>query len=115
MAQLKREISGDFDGLKKQIDDGLRAASMTLSIEEEFCGELGGRKYWVVSYERYAASSKSRVSMNITMLEGDDTNLIMGTSTGGSQAVLFKMNKFPEVLFLQTLERVLEDIERRSR
>ena len=115
MAQIKRKIVGDFETVKKQIDDGLRTGSMTITTEEEFSGDLGGRKYWVVSYERYAASSKSRVSMNITMLEGDDTNLIMGTSTGGSQAVLFKMNKFPEVLFLQTLERVLDDIERRSR
>lgn len=111
MAKLERKIGGDFNELKSFIELELPGQSMTFSWEESFEGIANGKKYWVATGERYAAASSNRSSVHITLLEEDDGNHVMATGSGGSTAMMFKINKWSEQAFLDTLEVVLTKFE----
>ena len=112
MAKLEKTVVGDFLELKKYIEDELPKLSTTFSFEEGFEGISNGRRYWVAACERYAYTGRGRASLNITLLEEDDGNHIMATSTGASQAMFFKINTWSEESFLDTLRDVLEEFEK---
>jgi len=59
-------------------------------------------------YERYSMFGGNRVSLNITLL-GNDQNLFLSAITsGGSQAVLFKINTVGEETFLDQVRSAVE-------
>ena len=55
-------------------------------------------------YERYSVAGGNRVSLNVTLV-GDDRELIVSAITsGGSQALFFKINTWGEETFLNNAE-----------
>ena len=63
-------------------------------------------------YERYSAMGGNRVSMAVTLV-GNGQNLFLSAITsGGSQAMLFKINTWGEESFLSTLADVAEGLKR---
>ena len=62
-------------------------------------------------YERYSALGSNRVSMAVTLV-GNGKNLFLSAITsGGSQAMLFKINTWGEGAFLDTLVEVVERLK----
>lgn len=108
MAKYEVDIQADFDSFKNYLHQVVMSKSMTASLEEEACGMIGSVRYWVVAYERYSYTGNNRLSMNITLI-GDGHQLkLIATSTGGSQAVLFKINTWGEEAFLNTLKEAVQ-------
>ena len=81
------------------------------------CGDsrlrgLGSRKpigfrQWVV--HRYSAMGGNRVSLNITLFQnGNGPVKLSAITSGGSQAMLFKINTFGESAFLDRLSEILD-------
>ena len=58
-------------------------------------------------YERYSAIGGNRVSLNITLFGGDGEYRLSAITSGGSQAMLFKINTFGEEAFLEKLEEAV--------
>lgn len=78
MAKLERELNYDFDELLHRI-------------------------------ERYSAMGGNRVSLNITLFQnGNGPVKLSAITSGGSQAMLFKINTFGESAFLDRLREILD-------
>jgi hypothetical protein len=51
-------------------------------------------------YERYSMAGGNRVSMNVTLIGDDQKLFVSAITSGGSRAVLFKINTMGEHTFL---------------
>ena len=108
MAKMERTMYGDFDGLLKVIEDGILNGSMSATLEDRSDFRSGKARCSVRVFERYSYLGDNRVSMSVTLFqnEGDEIQLSAITS-GGSQAVFFKMNTYGEEAFLEKLVELL--------
>ena len=60
-------------------------------------------------FERYSAMGGNRVSLNITLFQnGNGPVKLSAITSGGSQAMLFKINTFGESAFLDRLREILD-------
>lgn len=82
---------------------------MTLEDSSEFSGE--GSRCAVLVYERYSYMGGNRVSLTVTLFQAGDTPVKLSAITsGGSQAVFFKINTIGEENFLAMLEEIVRDL-----
>lgn len=109
MAKYVRKISGDFNEVLHFCDDAIKNGSMSASYEDGSYYEAGSVKVAVNVYERYSMFGGNRVSLSFTLV-GDGNNLFLtAIASGGSEAVLFKINTFGEDSFLDTLVQAVEN------
>lgn len=108
MAKYEKTVQGDFNALIKRVEDGILEGSFSASLEErsDFISE--NSRCSVRVFERYSYSGKNRVSLNITFFQGSDGLIhVSAITSGGSQALLFKINTFGEESFLDELISIL--------
>lgn len=108
MAKLEKTINGDFDGLLRQIEDGILNGSVSASLEDR--SDFRGRdaRCAVRVFERYSYMGKNRVSLNVTLFQsGTGPIQLSAITSGGSQAMFFKINTFGEETFLDKLKELL--------
>ena len=104
MAKYERYFQGDFDTVLERIHNGILSGSFSASYED---GSDVARCA-VRVYERYSAMGGNRVSLNV-MLTGVGEELFLSAITsGGSQAMFFKINTFGEEAFLDCLREIAE-------
>ena len=108
MAKLIKSIPGDFDAVVERVTNGILNASMSASLEDSCDFRGAGSRCAVRVFERYSWTGENRVSMSVTFYQesGGPVQLCAITS-GGSQALFFKMNTFGEEAFLDTLKEIL--------
>ena len=108
MAKLETTIAGDFDGILRKIENGILNGSMSASLEDSSNFEVGNTRCSVRVFERYSMVGDNRVSLNVTLFQGEDGVIHLSAITsGGSQAVFFKLNTFGEEAFLDKLRDIL--------
>lgn len=108
MAIYECESSRPFDELVKKIEDGIVRSSMSATLEEQSDFNAGGARCSVRVFERYSYAGKNRVSMTVTLFQnGDSPVFISAITSGGSQAVFFKINTFGEDAFLEKIKELL--------
>ena len=108
MAKLERTLSGDFKQLIKKIETGILNGSMSASLEDSSDFYSGEARCSVRVFERYSYAGGNRVSMNVTLFQnGNDEIRLSAITSGGSQAVLFKINTWGEEAFLDKLKEIL--------
>lgn len=109
MAKLEREWSGDFNELLDRIEQGIRNGSSTASLEDSSDFVASNARCSVRVFERYSAVGGNRVSLNVTLFQnGNDPIHISAITSGGSQAILFKINTLGESAFLDCLRDILD-------
>ena len=54
-------------------------------------------------FERNSYAGGNRVSMNVTIFQSENVTRLCAITSGGSQALLFKINTWGEESFLDTL------------
>ena len=109
MAKLERELTGSFDRLLDYLHDGILNGSASASWEDSSDYASGSVRVAVRVYERYSIIGSNRVSLNLTLV-GNGPNLFLSAITsGGSQAVLFKINTWGESSFLDCVEELLNN------
>lgn len=114
MAKYESSVKGDFNTFLNMIENGIMKGSFSASFEDGSDIHMGNIHCAIRVYERYSMIGKNRVSLNITLLgNGDDLHLSAITS-GGSQAMLFKINTWGEEAFLSCLEEIVEEYKRYS-
>ena len=110
MAKLERTFTGDFDDVLVRLQAGILEGSMSASYEDGSDYRSGSFRCSVRVYERYSWSGGNRVSLNVTLV-GQGRNLYLSAITsGGSQAMFFKVNTWGEEAFLDTLLDVLQHL-----
>lgn len=108
MAKLERTLNGDFNQLIKKIETGILNGSMSASLEDSSDFYSGDARCSVRVFERYSYAGGNRVSMNVTLFQnGNDEIRLSAITSGGSQAVLFKINTWGEEAFLDKLKEIL--------
>lgn len=108
MAKLERTVQGDFREVLNKIEYGIVHGSMSASLEDssDFC--MGDARCSVRVFERYSYAGGNRVSLNVTLFQvGDGEIRVSAITSGGSQAVFFKINTWGEEAFLEKLRELL--------
>ena len=108
MAKMERVLHEDFTGLLQRIEQGILNSSASASLEDgsDFVGD--GCRCSVRVFERYSAMGSNRVSMSVTLFQGPDGAIhVSAITSGGSQAMFFKINTFGEQAFLDKLAAIL--------
>lgn len=109
MAKYEQELYGSFNEILSRIEQGIMGGSVSASLEDssDFYGE-GGSRCSVRVFERYSYIGGNRVSLNVTLFKGEDDRIRLSAITsGGSQAMFFKINTFGEEAFLDKLKEIL--------
>ncbi len=112
MAKIERQINGNIYRIIDKVENGILNGSASASLEESSFFSSGEAKCAVRVFERYSYMGGNRVSLNVTFFQGSNNSpvFISGITSGGSQAVFFKMNTFGEEAFLQKLSEVIDNI-----
>ena len=100
MAKLEKTLTGDFDELLCRIESGILAGSMSASLEDTSTFSGGGARCAVRVFERYSAFGGNRVSLSLLLVQDGPLVRLSAITSGGSQAVFFKINTFGESAFL---------------
>jgi len=114
MAKYERSLTGDFDSLLNWIHRDITNGSISVSYEDGSDISIGEVKMAVRVYERYSAIGGNRVSMNVTIVGNGDNLFVTAITSGGSQAVFFKINTIGENAFLTLCQNSVEEFIRKS-
>ena len=108
MAKYEKTFKGNFNQIINLIDNGILNGSFSASYEDGSSFSVGETKCEVRVYERYSMLGKNRVSLNVTLVGEADNLHLTAITSGGSQAVLFKINTFGEEAFLDCLRNIID-------
>ena len=110
MAKYETRLRGDFDETLRYLHDGILDKSASASYEDESCVQCAGVRCCVRVYERYSWSGGNRVSMSMTLAGRGDELFLSALTSGGSQAMFFKINTWGEEAFLDTFRELAENL-----
>ena len=110
MAKYEARLHGDFDDTLRYIHEGILNASMSASFEDESYFQSAGVRCCVRVYERYSWTGGNRVSMNMTLVGRGQDLFLTAITSGGSQAMFFKVNTWGEEAFLDTIQAVADSL-----
>lgn len=113
MAKFEKHLTGNFDEFLQRISDSVLNGSMSASYEDGSDWTSGEVRCAVRVFERYSAMGGNRVSMNVTLVGNDRDLFLSAITSGGSQAVFFKLNTLGEESFLEKLVPIVENYARR--
>lgn len=108
MAKLEQTLNADFDQLIQRIEDGIVNGSLSASLEDssDICD--GDARCSVRVFERYSYAGNNRVSLSVTLFQNAGGLVhITAITSGGSQAMFFKINTLGEEAFLDKLRDLL--------
>ncbi len=112
MAKYECALAGDFYTILGEIEDAVLNGSMSASREDASDLNIGNCRCAVRVYERYSFFGGNRVSMNVTLVESGGQVRLSAITSGGSQAMFFKVNTVGEESFLETIEEVVRKYQR---
>ncbi len=108
MAKLERTLHCDFNELLRRIETGILNGSVSASLEDSADYVSPNARCSVRVFERYSYMGNNRVSMSVTLFQaGNGPVQLCAITSGGSQAMFFKINTIGEESFLSTLEKLL--------
>ncbi len=108
MAKYETSVRGDFSQVLHKITDGILNGSVTASLEDSSDFRSGDARCSVRVFERYSYMGSNRVSLSVTVFQnGTEPVKISAITSGGSQAMFFKVNTFGEEAFLDKLREIL--------
>ncbi|MGM9549030.1 MAG: DUF6054 family protein [Faecousia sp.] len=108
MAKIERTLTGGFTDTLRKIENGILDGSMSASLEDSSDFDGGGARCSVRVFERYSFAGGNRVSLSVTLFQSGDGPLHLSAITsGGSQAVFFKINTLGEQAFLDKLDELI--------
>lgn len=107
MAKLEKSITGNFDEVLERIENGIINGSLTASLEESSDFESNGVKCSVRVFERYSNAGGNRLSMSVTLFGYGDKLKLSVITSGGSNALFFKVNTWGEEAFLDKIKELL--------
>ena len=115
MAKYENTLRGSFDELLQRLNMGIMRGSVSASFEDGSDYTSGEIRCAVRVYERYSMIGSNRVSMNITLIGSGDNLFLSAITSGGSQAVFFKINTMGERSFLDMVVDIVEEYKRKKR
>ena len=111
MAKYEKVVYGDFDSILEKLNDAVMSGSTSASYEDGSDFSQGDFRCAVRIYERYSWTGGNRVSMSLTLAGSDGEYFLSAITSGGSQAVFWKLNTVGEASFLEKVEKLVEDYQ----
>lgn len=116
MAKYEKTFTGNFEQVLNVIHQGILEGSVSASYEDGSDYEKNGLRCAVRVYERYSSLGSNRVSLNVTLVgtaqeEGEQQLFLSAITSGGSQAIWFKLNVLGEESFLECLKEIIQKLE----
>ena len=108
MAKYERRLRGNFKEFLSWIHNDIINGSSSVTYEDGSDITLGDVSVAVRVYERYSMAGGNRVSMNVTVTGSGENLFVSAITSGGSQAVFFKMNTIGEETFLEICQDSVE-------
>lgn len=108
MAKYERTFRGSFDQFLRDMEQGVINGSASASLEARSDYQMGEVRCAIRVFERYSMFGGNRVSLNVTVLGKDDRLFVSAIASGGSQAIVFKVNTMGEESFLDQARAVIE-------
>lgn len=108
MAKYEVTLKGTCQEILAVVDDAV-SGSVSATCEESSDYSVGNVTCAVRVYERYSWSGSNRVSLSVTVVEHDGEVFLTAITSGGSQAVFFKVNTFGEEAFLGEISAAIEN------
>ena len=107
MAKLEKTLNESFESVLRRVDDAVMH-SISATLEDSCDWRTADARCSVRVYERYSYMGGNRVSMNVTLFQaGNGPVKLCAITSGGSQAMFFKINTWGEESFLETLNNAL--------
>ena len=107
MAKLEKRLRGNFDELLTRIEQGIMEGSVSASLEDRSDFREGTARCSVRVFERYSSVGGNRVSLSVTLFQNGGDICLSAVTSGGSQAMFWKVNTFGEEAFLEKLQALL--------
>ncbi len=108
MANWETSLSGSFDEILNKIERGIMEGSVSASLEACSDFRSGKARCSVRVFERYSFSGSNRLSLSVTLFQGETGPIqLCAVASGGSQAVFWKINTWGEETFLDKLKDIL--------
>lgn len=107
MAQVNYKLNGSFDSWLHKIEEGILGGSVSASLEARSDARVDGVRCSVRVFERYSWMGNNRVSMTVVLFGKEGAIDLTAITSGGSQAMFFKLNTFGEEAFLECLQEIL--------
>lgn len=108
MAKYETTLKGTCESVLSVVEEAVEG-SISASCEDSSDYAVEDVKCAVRVYERYSWSGGNRVSLSVTVVEHDGEEVFLSAITsGGSQAMFFKVNTFGEEAFLDEISRAIE-------
>ncbi len=114
MAKYETTLKGDVRALAAVIEQGIMGGSVSASLEDQSNFSADGVQVAVRVFERYSWLGSNRVSLSVTLVSRGQDIFVSAITSGGSQAVFFKINTFGESAFLDKLIDIIANFERRG-
>ena len=108
MAKYERYLTGDFDSVLAYLHDGILEGSSSASYEDGSDYSTGDVRCAVRVYERYSYMGSNRVSLSLTLMGKGEELFLTAITSGGSQAMFWKINTLGEEAFLDKLVELME-------
>jgi hypothetical protein len=109
MAKYERRLKGNFNDFLNWLHSDITNGSSSVSYEDGSDINMENTRVAIRVYERYSMMGGNRVSMNVTITGTGDDLFVSAITSGGSQAVFFKMNTIGEETFLEICKESVEN------
>ena len=103
MARYERNFNMPIFTVARKVEDAVMQGSISASLEESSDFAFNGVSCAVRVFERYSWLGSNRVSMSVTLVGRGNDLFLTAITSGGSQAVFFKINTWGEDAFLDCL------------
>lgn len=108
MSHYECELTGNVEALVAHLDSAIIAGSVSANIEDGADRRIGDARMVVRVYERYSAMGGNRVSLSIAVLAVGTQLAVTAITSGGSQAVFWKLNTVGEETFMEKAKQALD-------
>jgi hypothetical protein len=102
VAKYEKSFKGDLDQFLADVEASILDQSASADIVDATDVMVGKTRVSVRVWERYGALGSSRVSLSLPVAGCDGWVYASASGSGGSQALVFKVNTFSEENFLAT-------------
>jgi hypothetical protein len=112
MAKFQISFSGDFTKVLAAVETIVLDGSISATLEDAADYTYGDTRCSIRVFERYSHFGGNRVSMSVTLFQPHPGEIrLCAITSGGSQAMFFKVNTIGEEAFLDTLRCALDRIK----
>lgn len=109
MAKFEHVFTGEHKEVVAFIEETLISAKLSCVLEAASDYHTDDVDVAVRVYERYSFTGGNRLSISITVVSNKDKTYLTAITSGGSQAVFYKINRIGENRLLSQFESLFMD------